>query len=260
VRKKNSKKGDNGRVLVVSGSKDYPGASYLSGVAALRMGADMVTFAVPEKVAWTINSLCPDLLTKKFPGEYLSIKHYDKIKKLLLASDVFLIGPGLGKKLSTKRLIKKIVKNSDLPKVIDADAIKALCLQDISNAIITPHEKEYEILLKNSGIKQNNVLNHIRNNIILLKGPVDTIISREKITKIKSGNPGMSVGGTGDILAGICIGLVSQGKNKYHSAISAAKLMGKIGDKLEKKYGYGFIASDFLGEIARVNSKYLNIY
>src|SRR3989344_226159 len=226
-RRKDSKKGDNGRILVIGGSKDYIGAVALAGLAALRSGADWVTIAAPEKVAWAINSLSADLVTVKLKGDYFSLKHYNEIMKLSKKHDVVLIGNGLGLRKETRNFVKKIIKKIKCLKVIDADGIKSMSINDLENSIITPHTKELEIFLTNSKIKKEvikkiinekniqkkaalikktiedcnirkNNKNKIKydffekNNIILLKTPLCVIISKDKIKCNKTGNAGMS--------------------------------------------------------------------
>ena len=87
-RKKSSKKGDNGRVLVIGGSKEYVGAVALAGLAALRSGADWVTVVAPEKVAWAVNCLSADLVAVKLKGEYFSLKHVNDVVRLAKKHDV----------------------------------------------------------------------------------------------------------------------------------------------------------------------------
>ncbi len=247
-----SRKGDNGKILVIGGSKEYPGAVYLASVAALRMGADLVRVAVPEKAAWAINSLCPDLITMKLKGDRITSRHFPIIQEAARWSDVMLIGNGMGRRRQTSELIRKIVRtNPDKKKVIDADAIKAVSLADARNSILTPHRKEFEILLENSRLEEDDLSHALGDNVILLKGPVDRIISAEKTRLNRTGSPGMTVGGTGDVLSGICAGLLSQGKSLFDSAFLAARLNGLLGEKLEKRLGFGFISSDFLEELAR---------
>src|SRR3989338_6023010 len=81
-RKKTAKKGDNGKALVIGGSKEYAGAVALAGISALRSGADWVTVAAPEKVAWAVNCLSADLVTFKLKGDYFSLKHVNQVKEL----------------------------------------------------------------------------------------------------------------------------------------------------------------------------------
>jgi NAD(P)H-hydrate epimerase len=251
-RKKTSKKGDSGKVLVIGGSKEYVGAVALAGLAALRSGCDWVTVAAPEKVAWAINTLSPDLVTVKLKGGYLSIKHYAQINKLAKKYNTILIGNGVGLRNTTKQLINKIIK-TDKNKVIDADALKQIKLQDVKNAILTPHHREFDILLKNSKLTKNNFKKYLGNNIVILKGSVDLIISKNKTLFNETGNPGMSKAGTGDVLAGLCAGFLAQSEDLQQSAVNAAYFSGLIGDiLLKKKKGFTYLASDMVDEIKRI--------
>ncbi|GAI97973.1 unnamed protein product, partial [marine sediment metagenome] len=246
-RKKDSKKGDNGKVLVIGGSKEYVGAVALAGLAALRSGVDWVTIAAPEKVGWAINSLTPDLVVKKYKGDDFCASRAKDVLKFEKRFDAVLIGNGIG--MHAKSFVKKYVKETKKPLVIDADALKHIKLQDVKNAILTPHHKEFSILLKNSKLNKNNFRKHLKNNIILLKGPVDQIISTSKTYYNKTGNAGMSKAGTGDVLAGICAGFLGQGVSLLQSAINAAYFNGLAGDiLLKKKKGFTYLASDIVWE------------
>ena len=281
-RKKSSKKGDNGRVLIVGGSKYFIGAVSLAGLAALRSGVDWVTIAAPEKVAWCVNNLSPDIVTAKLKGDYISLKHANIIEKLAKKHNVVLIGNGIGLKKETKQFLKRIIKIKN-KKVIDADGIKALSTADFENTIITPHIKELEIFMKNSKINNKMIKNIVKeknierkslmtrkaikllgiknnkkdffenNNIVLLKGPIDIIISKDNVLFNKTGNPGMSKAGTGDVLAGLCAGFLGQGLSLLQSAINAAYFNGLIGDiLLKKKKGFTYLASDMVEEIKKI--------
>jgi len=269
-RKPESHKGDNGRLLIMGGSVDYIGAVMLAGMAAFRSGVDIVTIAAPEKVAWAINTFSPDFITRKLNGDFFASKHSGKIIKLSNDFGVILIGNGLGITKQTIKFSRKIIKNIKKPKVIDADAIKALTFE-VNNSIITPHENELMIFLDNN-IKNKKIVKSIfnkkinpekkaknlqsvlkgfleKNNIILLKGKTDIIISKDKIKFNRTGNAGMSVAGTGDVLAGLTAGILARTNSLFDSACSAAFINGIIGDYLLKKKGYGFIASDFIDYI-----------
>ncbi len=254
-RKKDSRKGDNGRVLIVGGSIDYAGAAYLAGMAAFRSGVDAVVVAAPEKVAWALNCLSPDLITKKFRGDFFTTAAIDELAKMSKKFDVTVIGNGLGKDARTLKFAAALCRKVKGFKVIDADAIAAVRLQDVQNAIFTPHHAEYGLLLRNSNC--NGSLKEIQriicSNVLLVKGynakakkHIDAIISKDKILYNKTGNAGMTVGGTGDVMAGLTAGLLAQEKDAVKAASAAAYVNGKTGDLLLKKYGYGFTASDLL--------------
>ncbi|RME55224.1 NAD(P)H-hydrate dehydratase [Candidatus Woesearchaeota archaeon] len=249
-RKLSSHKGDNGKLLIIGGSKDYIGALCLAGIAALRSGVDVVTIAAPEKVAWAVNCLSPDLITFKLKGEKINKNHVKALLKLSQKFDAVLVGNGLGMK--SKAFVNEFVKNCKKPLIIDADAIK--CVNQPKNAILTPHRKEFEVY---SGKKLTNNLKKdieivkkaAKTNVILLKGKVDIVATKDKVKLNKKGNPGMTKAGTGDVVAGLCAGLVAQGMDKFNAAYEAVKVVTTIGDKMKKNKGYSFIASDLLRDI-----------
>ena len=273
-RRKESHKGQNGLVLAVGGSKDFAGAVTLAGLAALRSGCDLVKVIAPEKIAWAINSYSPDLMTMKLKGDYFKLNHFKLIEQSMQKFDVLLIGNGMGLNKNTKQFCKKTIKNIKKLKVIDADAIKSISMNDAKNSIITPHSKELEYFLMNSKINKSiiKMINNEKyiqkksqlikkttqkllnkNNIILLKGRIDAIISKDKILYNKTGNAGMTKGGTGDVLAGLCAGFLAQSKNLLQSAINATYFNGLIGDiLLKKKKGFSYLASDMVDEIKRL--------
>lgn len=252
-RSPSSHKGDNGKVLVIGGSKNLIGAPILASVSALRVAADTVTLACPQEIGYACNCYCPDIMTIKLKGDFLKLSHYNQIVKHIDKYDAVLIGNGIGTDPSTKKLLQKLAKNrffQSMPKVIDADAVKLLSLKKVHNAIFTPHEKEYQILLNNSKTRS---ISEIGDNIILLKGKVDQIISKTSTTLNKTGNSGMAKAGTGDVLAGLCVGILAKSKSLKKSAEAAAWLSGNIGDiMLKKKKGYFYIASDLLDELNNI--------
>jgi NAD(P)H-hydrate epimerase len=258
-----SHKGDYGRVLVIGGSKDYIGAPALSALAALRSGVDISVIAAPEKTAWTINSYSPDLITKKFEGDFFN---WDNVKDVIEFCedgnfDTILIGPGLGLEPNTMDFVKEVVERVQLPKVIDADALKALKNAEIRNAILTPHAGEFQILtdenLRTNFEETINIVKKYasRDKIILLKSHTDIITDGETVRLNHTGNPGMTVGGTGDVLAGLCLGFLAQTKDLFNSAFAAAHLNGMIGDYLLKKKDYSFTASDMIELIPVIKKK-----
>ncbi len=251
-RRVESHKGDNGRVLVVAGSIDYVGAAYLAGMAAFRSGVDAVVVAAPEKVAWAINCLSPDFITKKFKGEFFTTAAINEIIKMSKKFDVTLIGNGMGKNVQTLKFAAAVCRKITGFKVVDADAIAAVRIQDARNTIFTPHHAEYDLLLRNSGCTESGLQKIIGTNVILLKGRIDKIVAENKTAYNKTGNAGMTVGGTGDVLAGLCAGLLAQEKDLFKAACAAAYANGKAGDLLLGKYGWGFTASDLLEKLPEV--------
>ncbi|MEM2131336.1 MAG: NAD(P)H-hydrate dehydratase [Candidatus Woesearchaeota archaeon] len=257
--KRKEHKGENGKVLIIGGSKDYVGAPAFAGLAALSTGVDIVTICAPEKVAWTINSYSPDLITKKFLGDELNLTHAKDIILLSDNYDVVVIGNGLG---LNKDFVFKLVREIKKPFVIDADAIKVLNLEIVSNSIITPHIKEFQLLFNNTikteqwdeidnEVNIKNIQKYIGNNVILLKGQKDIIFSKHRRTENKTGNNSMTKGGTGDVLAGLCAGFLAQSKNLFESAYYAAYVNGKTGEHMFKQKGYSYSVFEFVNELWR---------
>ncbi len=255
-RKKTSHKGQNGRVLVLGGSIDYVGAPTFVGQAALatiRSGADLVTIAAPEKVAWAINCISPDLITRKLPGDWLQLKHLATVLALAKTADVVVVGNGIGLRPETRSFVRSFLRKLDKPVVIDADALKIVRLQEVRHALLTPHGGEFGILLKNSKLK-GKTIKHLqpllKENVLVLKGhPKTLIVSKDKTATNTTGNAGMTHGGVGDVLAGMIAGLMTQGNDAFTSARVATYVNGKIGEQLYKRMGFGYLASDMVKEI-----------
>jgi hydroxyethylthiazole kinase-like uncharacterized protein yjeF len=232
-------------VLVVGGSSDYVGAPYLAAIAALRAGAGSVVVMSPEKVAWAINALSPDLMTKKLSGEYLGPEHQEAIEKMLETADILLIGNGLGRRPETAELVRNLVEWPG-QKVIDADALKALNTS-VENAILTPNAREWKLMEANL-----DVAHLLEKNIIVKKGAETSILTKER-QKTVPVNPGLERAGMGDVLAGLCAGSLSQGLPAFDAAEKACAVGNDAAEILtEKKQGYYFLASDILEEIEKI--------
>ncbi len=288
IPKKESHKGDNGRLLIIGGGPYY-GAPALSSFAAQRTGTDLIYLATPKKVAKAIYSyssllikpiklakevakLSPTLIIKELTQESKLVDDdIEVINNLLEKIEAVLIGPGLGTDKETQTTIKKIlnllVKN-DKSIVIDADAIKVVG-QDTniiknSKAVITPHLKEFKDLTKiglsNNLNKRKEIVEKWAKKlgiIIVLKGPVD-IISNGEITKLNEiHNEAMTVGGTGDVLAGVIGGLLSKKVEPFNAARIGIFINGSAGNRAFEKRSYGLIATDIIDEIPNVLKKYL---
>lgn len=251
-----SHKGDAGRVLVVAGSRDFTGAPLLAidaALACLRAGADLSVLAAPKRVA-NVASVKPDLITVPLDGGYLSPLHLVKIKPHMGKANAILLGPGIAKRASTKSFVNQFLPMVKKPVVLDADALKLVDPANIpKNTILTPHKDEFRTLAGKLP-REANVTKFAAdyNCTIILKGQVDIITDGTQTKYNDTGNPGMTKGGTGDILAGIAAGLLAQRIPAFQAACAAAWVNGTVGDILEETFGYGFLASDFLEEIPKV--------
>ncbi|MFB6226167.1 MAG: NAD(P)H-hydrate dehydratase [Candidatus Paceibacteria bacterium] len=253
-RKPSAHKGDYGKVLIIAGSKDYSGAAVMTATACeavLRSGADLSVVCCPEQMGWLINNKLPEAITIKLGGDRLQNKHLNRVKEEISSADVLLIGPGLSKE-SQSFAKKTIHEAKSLPKVIDAGAIRAVDLRNINNSIFTPHEQELKKLLVNSDIQKDELQNFLSNNIVLKKEEIDKIISSDRIKHNKTGNPVMTKGGTGDVLAGLIAGFVAQGYGLFRSACMGAYLNGAVGDYLNQEFGRTFTATDIVKNLDKI--------
>lgn len=234
-----------GRVLVVGGSEEYTGALYLAGVSALRTGAESVIVMAPERVAWALNALSPDLVTRKLRGKYLTLSHKKAILQQLKTADVLVLGNGAGTRRETGDLMRALCRWPG-PKVVDADALKVLRGGGVRNAILTPNKGEWELLEKNNDIK---IL--CAANVIIQKGYPTKLWTRRVHSSIHT-NKGLDKAGTGDVLAGMCAGYLAAGCSLWAAAKNATATGNIVADILtKKKRGYYFLASDLVQELRK---------
>jgi hydroxyethylthiazole kinase-like uncharacterized protein yjeF len=257
-RPKDSHKYDFGSLLVIGGSKLYHGSPLFAALAAYRSGVDLVTIAAPHRVADIIASYAPDLITYPLGGDYVSGRHLKTLFELSRSKTAIVIGGGLGRERETIDTVRKYLEETELPCVIDADAIYAIAREPRllkNNFLITPHLQEFFVLTgkKADGLDMAKKIKVVKeesiNSTILLKGNID-IISNGKQTAInKTGNPFMTKGGTGDILAGVCGSLLAQGIGLFDSACAAAYINGKAGDLAARKRKQSLMASELVDNI-----------
>jgi NAD(P)H-hydrate epimerase len=266
-RRVDAHKGDYGRLLIVGGGSRYVGAPVLAGLAALRSGVDLVTIAAPEKAALAINSLSPDLITVKLPCSDLESAVLPEVFPELEGSTAVIVGPGLGVIPETGKSVLEIAeKLRDLsrPALFDADGLKALAA-GLDSArgmpwVLTPHAGEFKILsgseLPADSRARVQAVRAFAEKIkctILLKSHVDIIASATGEVKLnRTGNPGMTVGGTGDVLSGIVGAFLAQGVGAFEAAAAGAWVCGRAGDLCFKERGFEFLASDLIGKLPEV--------
>ncbi len=251
-----SHKGNNGTVLVVGGSYDYSGAPTLAGLSAFKSGVDLVYVACPESVSATIRSYSPDLIVNTLYHDYIVEEDVNKLIELSKKADSLVIGCGMSRETETELALNEFVEEIETPMLIDADALKLLDLDLIkekNQVIVTPHSAEFKALF---GVKIPESLEdkietvtqaaHENNCVVLLKGALDIISNGQKTRLNKTGNPGMTVGGTGDCLAGLTGGLLAKGHDAFEAACLGAYINGKAGDMASVKYEYHFMASDMV--------------
>ncbi|MCY0849505.1 NAD(P)H-hydrate dehydratase [Sulfuracidifex metallicus] len=255
-----SKKGDNGRVAVIGGSHQFSGAPYFSSIAALKTGVDLVYAVVPESISRVISERSPDLIVIETKGNDFSKSNLDDIKEIIKRVDSVVVGPGMGTSQETREFSKEIVRllmDMNKPTVLDADALKASAGMRLNkNFVITPHAGEFEIF---SGVKPSpSIRERIKQVIeisnkfnvnILLKGFVDVASEGTTFKLNKTGNPAMTVGGTGDVLTGIIAGLMARKVNPFISSYMGAFINGIAGSIVYERLGEHLKASEIIEAI-----------
>ena len=271
-RDEKSHKGNNGRLLIVGGSGDYSGAPAIAGMAAIGAGADLVYVAAPEKAAEAIKSTSPDLIVKSLEGDRLSLAHADEILEMSDNVDAVLVGPGAGIDDDTSKLFNVLAAKVKKPIVFDADSLKQVELSLVKNRddiVLTPHIFEFKSFFKVSNDLKLDIDSYdfkmVDDNItefqqiarqikgtVIVKGQYDLILQNTRFRINKSGNSGMTVGGTGDALAGIVTSLLSQGSDTFDSACLGVFINGLAGDRAFDVKGNGFSATDLVSYIGSV--------
>jgi len=260
-----SHKGDFGRLLVIGGSETFSGAPAYVALAALRTGVDLAYVAAPEKTAYAIASMSPDLITIKLEGTHLNVGNVSALKTYIEAANAIALGPGLGLHSETREAVKAVieaVESAAKPLLLDADGLKAFAeFKKKLNVplVLTPHAGEYAILTGKKlpeGLKEK--ISEVQKTaaelgaIVLLKGPVD-IISDEKRFKLNfTGNPGMTVGGTGDVLSGIVGAFLAQQIDPFEAAVAGAFVNGAAGDFVFEEKGCHMVSTDLIQRIPHV--------
>ena len=262
-RKSNSRKGDNGVVLVVGGSYIYHGAPILSSIAALRCGTDLVYTAIPKINVTSTRAISPNLIVIPLVDQKLTRGAVNKLLGAMPRNlDSATIGMGLAvqEKNALINLIKSLL-DRDVRLSLDASALipEVLPFLPDKNVVVTPHAGEFKrlfgilppnskkerIFLVEKNAKENGIT-------VLLKGSTD-IISDGKTTFLnEKKTPGMTVGGTGDVLSGLVAGMLSKNRNPLESCAAATFINGLAGKSAQKKLGLHMTSMDLLEELASV--------
>ncbi len=263
IRKSSSRKGDNGKVLVLGGSYIYHGAPALASLAALRTGSDLVYTCVPKINVQSTRAVSPNLIVIPLVDSKLT---RGAVNKLLgqIPNDLDSATIGMGLSIQDPEALKLLVKSlldRDVRISLDATALVNYILPFLSrkNVVVTPHAGEFKrmfgdnppeskkarITMVEKTAKENSIT-------ILLKGPID-IISNGTITYLNPTNtPGMTVGGTGDVLSGVIAGMLARNRNGLESAVISTYFNGLAGKITQKKLGLHMTATDLLDALPGV--------
>jgi hydroxyethylthiazole kinase-like uncharacterized protein yjeF len=246
-----SHKGDHGEVLVIGGGP-YTGAPALAAQAALRAGADLVRVACPRGVARELQGYSENLIVRPFDGERFGPDALDTVRDLAHDQDTVVLGPGLGDAAETLDAVEQLLFALDGTVVVDADALQVVPeVETRATLVCTPHQGELRKMggetaddpVERAGLVESFAadLGHR----LLVKGAHDVISDGEHTRRNRTGNPGMTVGGTGDVLAGAC-GALASVLDPHDAACIAAFANGRAGDIAVEEYGHGLVATDLV--------------
>lgn len=257
-------KGDFGKLLLLCGSRGYTGAAYFAAMGALRAGAGLVFLGVPESIYVIEAVKLNEAVVFSLPDKQgiLSAEAIPQILQRLPDMDAVVVGPGLGQSEDTFQITAAVLQNAGCPVILDADGInlvsghKDLLRGRDKPTILTPHEGEFRRLWGPVGkdrMASAAAAARALNSILLLKGHETCITDGYAEYRNPTGNPGMAVGGSGDVLAGIIAGLIGQGLSPLEAAACGAWLHGRAGDVCAQELGqYGMLPSDMLQVLPRL--------
>jgi len=263
IRKSSSRKGDNGKVLVVGGSYMYHGAPILSSLAALKTGADLVYTCVPKINVQSTRAVSPNLIVIPLVDSKLTRGAVNKLLgQIPIDLDSATIGMGLSiQDPEALKLLVKSLLDRDVRLSLDASALVSYILPLLSgkNVVVTPHAGEFKkmfgeaipdsmktcITMVEKFAKKHSVT-------ILLKGSTDIISNGTKTYLNPKNTPAMTVGGTGDVLSGITAAMLARNRNTLESAIISAYFNGLAGKATQKKFGLHIVATDLLDELPNI--------
>lgn len=257
-------KGNFGKLLLLCGSRGYTGAAFFAAMGALRSGAGLVFLGVPESIygieAVKLNE--PVIFPLPDAGGRLGADAVPEILTRLHQMDAVLVGPGLGQSEGTLAVVRAVLEKAECPVVVDADGINVLSAhRDLlrgrkSPTILTPHDGEFARLggvIGEDRMSAAAALAEELGCVVLLKGHETCITDGTDGYINPTGNPGMAVGGSGDVLAGVITALLGAGLPPLEAAACGAWLHGAAGDRCAAELGqYGMLPTDMLSALPRL--------
>lgn len=270
-RRSDAHKGSCGAVAVVAGSVGMTGAAALAADAVLRSGAGRVSLGVPASLNDILEVKLSEVMTVPLPEvrkrRCLSLRALGEARTLLQGANVLALGPGLGRYHETVELVRRLVLETELPLVLDADGLNAfagvadLLKKRSAPSVLTPHVGEFARL---SGLDKKQIIAApietardfaaATGTTVVLKGaPAVVALQDGRVAVNTSGNPGMATAGSGDVLTGVIAGLIAQDVDCEMAACLGVYLHGLAGDRARDRLGeWGMRAGDIVAEMPTV--------
>jgi ADP-dependent NAD(P)H-hydrate dehydratase len=261
-----SRKGDNGVVLTVGGSRIYHGAPLLASIAALISGTDLVYTAIPKINLVSSRMFSPNLIFLPLPDDNLTMGSARKLLSLMpkrVHSAAIGMGLGIAKTKSLCYLINTLLEQKT-HLILDASSLIPDILKDITNtnSVVTPHAGEFKRLFNTDPGKSKEEQMQIvvkkakeYGIVVVLKGYWNVVSDGEQVSVIERTTPSMTVGGTGDVLAGLIAGYLTK-NTSFDSSILGLFFNGLAGLNLFNKLGLHLMASNFLEELPLVMKEF----
>jgi holo-[acyl-carrier-protein] synthase len=270
ARPRDGHKGTFGTVVVLAGSQGFTGAAYLASMGAARSGSGIVRLLVAQSIYPILAQKCTEVIVGPVPEIAPGVVGHASLSGIMrgfAGADAGVIGPGIGRDASTRRLVEDLIPRVAAPLVLDADALNLLSEHGAmlprlpAQIVLTPHPAEFARL---SGLDTTAVQEDRRgiasrfakawNKVVVLKGAGTVIAAPDgRVTLNPIATPALASGGTGDVLAGLIAGLMGQKVPPFEAAVTGVHVHSLAGMDLEVSVGQsGVLASDLLPQIPRV--------
>ena len=266
-RRPDTHKYDYGVVVVVGGSPTYAGAPALAAMAALKAGCGLSVVLAPRTAAHAIKQYSPDIIVVPLDCDELSRRGLEgsvEASRFLERCSVIVVGPGMGVGEGAREAVAYVLERWRRARVVvDADGLRALrglegALKGV-DAALTPHRGEFRALFGyepprdlEGGVEAARREAHRLGCTLVLKGHLTVVTDGRRVKVNREGNPGMAVGGVGDVLSGLIAGLMAQGVETFRACAAATFLNGRAGNRAASVKGYHFTAMDVLESLPYV--------
>lgn len=252
-RNPDSHKGENGKVAVIGGSRWIHGAPLLCASAVQASGVDLVYVCVPACHENVAKGTSLNFQVWSFAGDEPTGGDVERMLEILATMDSAVIGPGFARTPGALTALRRIVTAASCPLVLDASALQPWTLDAVAGkgAILTPHLGELERM----GIAPRAIGARAKeaHAVILLKDRIMHVAGPDgRMQEIRGGNAGLTVGGTGDALAGLITGLLAQRMERIEACVLASRIVKRAAEKLFPTHGYAFTAADVIARISAI--------